>query len=78
MLDLWKNKTAEPKWEQVVEALRKVDLIQAATELEKAIIRSEQPNEDCTIVHDHHTHHDQVNEQGSKQSNQKAAFYQEL
>ena len=76
LLDLWKNKTAEPKWEQVVEALKKVDLKQAATELETAIIRSEQPNGACTVVDVHHTHYDQVNKRSFEQSNQK--IYQEL
>ena len=67
LLDLWKNKTAEPKWEQVIEALKKVDLNLVATELETVMIKSEQPNGACTIVDNHHIHHDQVHEQ----SNQK-------
>ena len=37
LLELWKEKNSMPKWEQVIEALRKVDLNQLATELNAAL-----------------------------------------
>ena len=38
LLDLWMKRTSEPKWEQVVQALRRVNLDHLATELERAIV----------------------------------------
>ena len=66
LLELWKSRTAEPKWEHVIQTLRKVDLNQLATELETSIIRLEQPNGTCTVhVDDHQTHDGQQSlEQG--------------
>ena len=45
LLDLWTTRAYEPKWEQVVLALRKVKLNNLATELERAIA-SEQPGQE--------------------------------
>ena len=43
LLDLWMKRTSEPKWEQVVQALRKVNLNHLATELKTAL---EQPGQE--------------------------------
>ena len=44
LLNLWMRRTSEPKWEQVVQALKKVNLIYLATKLERAIAL-EQPGQ---------------------------------
>lgn len=38
LLSLWKRTTSNPKWEQVIQALRKVNLNYIATKLETAIV----------------------------------------
>ena len=37
LLVLWKEENNEPKWEEVIEALKKVDLKNLADKLEKAL-----------------------------------------
>ena len=44
LLELWSKRTAVPKWEQVIEALRKVNLNQLSTKLETAL-RIERPRD---------------------------------
>ena len=58
LLNLWNKKTSNPKWEEVIQALRKVNLNRLATELQEAIqLKSTYP------VGDHHTHHEQVGDE---------------
>ena len=38
LLSLWKKTTSNPKWEQVIQALREVNLLRLATELETALV----------------------------------------
>ena len=53
LLDLWKKRNPKPEWEQVIAALRKVNLNHLATELETAIVSQ----------NGGHTHRDQAGEQ---------------
>ena len=43
LLDLWMRRTSEPKWEQVVQALKEVKLNHLAAELKTAL---EQPGQE--------------------------------
>ena len=44
LLELWKKRTHEPKWEQVVQALTKVNLKELCAKLQRAL-RKEQPQD---------------------------------
>ena len=46
LLNLWMKRTSEPKWEQVAQALRKVNLIHLATKLERDIALEQPGQED--------------------------------
>ena len=41
LLDLWKERNDHPKWEQVIQVLKRCDLHRLATELEEALRRPE-------------------------------------
>ena len=38
LLSLWKGRATNPKWEQVIQALKDVNLLRLATELETALV----------------------------------------
>ena len=60
LLNLWKTESkSSPNWEQVIQALKKVNLNDVATELERAIVLKTDAK--------HHTHDDQVGKQGLEQ-----------
>ena len=66
LLSLWMRGTSDPKWEQVAQALKKVNLLNLATELERAVTL-EQPDNPYISHVEHLTHHDQVDGQGGLQ-----------
>ena len=47
LLELWKKRTANPQWEQVIQALREVKLVGLAATLEGALSR---PNGEVAIT----------------------------
>ena len=69
LLDLWKKTNSNPEWKQVIQALREVNLLNLAMELEKAF-KPKQPDGTNRIdLGKHHTY--QVSKQDSEQGKQK-------
>ena len=62
LLNLWKKNTSNPKWEEVIQALREVNLNNLATELQTAIV-TEQPKSSCTSPAPVGEHHHQVGDE---------------
>ena len=64
LLNLWKTESKfSPNWEQVIQALKEVELNDVATELETAL----KTDATCTNIDEDHTHDDQVGKQGLEQ-----------
>ena len=72
LLNLWNKKTSNPKWEEVIQTLREINLNHLATQLQAAIV-SEQLKSTYTVG-EHHTHHEQVGDERFLQGKQNC-FY---